>query len=466
MFRNTGSAEARGSRRTSSRATPPVGLLLPALLVVGCGGPATPPAPPTSPPAKIAIVHPQRAALKRVVEQPGTVRAWEEAPLVAKVAGYVRRIHADIGDRVAGPKFDSDGNETTPGQVLAELAVPELEEEARQKEAFVKQAQAEEALARAAKKTAQAAVTAAVAAEEEATAAVGKADALEQRWQSEAKRVAGLVASRVLDEQTRDETNHQLKAATAARAEARAHLAEAAAATEKSRLSAEQAAAAETAASARLEVARADARRLVALVGYTRVRAPFDGVVIRRAVDPGHYLDPARTGPIFTVARDDRLRVAVDVPESDAGLVRAGPDGSPAVVTLPALGGELAGRVARVSWGLDPGSRTLRAEVDLDNRDGRFRPGLYATARITTELPAAFVMPSAAIARQGESTVCFRAVDGKALRTVVQTGAADGTRTQALRWQQADGTWRPFDGTEAVATPAAALVDGQALPAE
>ncbi|HEY8504249.1 MAG TPA: hypothetical protein VIL46_06675, partial [Gemmataceae bacterium] len=94
--------------------------------------------------ARVPFVQPQRRALERVVEQPGTVRAYEETPIFAKLAGYVTRVNADIGDEVKGPRYDKSGELVEPGQVLAVIAMPELEQEAQQKEALVAQARAEQ----------------------------------------------------------------------------------------------------------------------------------------------------------------------------------------------------------------------------------------------------------------------------------------------------------------------------------
>ena len=120
-------------------ALPPlVAALLAAFL--GCDRPPAQPAAAGHAPAPVAVgvVKPQRKALRRVVEQPGTVRAYEETPLFAKVSGYVRKVRADIGQRVRGPKFGPSGEEVEPGEVLVEIAVPEMEEEARKQEAVAR----------------------------------------------------------------------------------------------------------------------------------------------------------------------------------------------------------------------------------------------------------------------------------------------------------------------------------------
>ena len=92
-------------------------------------------------PAGLVVVHPYRKSLSRVIEQPGTLQAKEETLLFSRIPGFVRkqRPEVDIGYRIRGPRLDDKGKEIEPGEVLADLAVPELEEETRQKEAMVRQ---------------------------------------------------------------------------------------------------------------------------------------------------------------------------------------------------------------------------------------------------------------------------------------------------------------------------------------
>src|SRR5207244_9142022 len=138
------------------------------------------------------------------------------------------------------------------------------------------------------------------------------------------------------------------------------------------------------AAEARQKVAEAEAARLRSLLDYRYLRAPFAGVVTKRSVDTGHFVQPAGAGkaePIFVVVRTDTVRVPVEVPEADAAAVTKG---AKVKVVVPAIkGGEFSGEVKRTSEALDPGPRTLRVEVDVPNPDRRLRPGAQAYARLT-----------------------------------------------------------------------------------
>src|SRR5262245_2165036 len=126
-------------RRKDARRIALISLLL--AVVVGCNKPqaatsGSEPAASERPPA-VATARPERKALRRAIERPAFVEAIEETPLFARIPGYVGKIHVDFGDHVRGPRFDDKGRQIEPGQVLAELAVPEMEEELKQKQALV-----------------------------------------------------------------------------------------------------------------------------------------------------------------------------------------------------------------------------------------------------------------------------------------------------------------------------------------
>jgi RND family efflux transporter MFP subunit len=396
--------------------------------------------------------------LPQMIEQPGNIRAYEETPLFAKLAGYVKTVNVDIGDPVAGPFW------VFPGTVLAELSIPELEDEGRQKDALVDQAAAEVEQAKEAVTIAQANVEAAAAQVVEAKAGVTRAQANVARWKSELARVTEMVRSKSLDPQTGAETENQYLSAEAAEAEARARITVAEKAAVKARAEYGKAQQDVKAAEAKHKVAIADAARVDDLLGYRFIRAPFTGVVTRRAVDTGHFVQPvggAKAGALFTVVRIDTVRVFVEVPEADAGLVHKG---QTAAVSVPALKRDFKGTVTRTSHSLEPGSRTLRVQIDLPNPDRRLLPGTYATARITAEMPEAWVLPTDAVVKQAEQTVCFLYRDGKAVRLPIKAGRSDGKFTEVLQKAGPNGTWVDWTGSEDVLSgPANTLTDGQAV---
>ena len=74
----------------------------------------------------VTVVTPKRQSLAWAIDQPGSVLAFETTPVVAKLPGYVTKVHVDLGDKVVGPKFGPDGRMTQPGTLLAEMSIPEL----------------------------------------------------------------------------------------------------------------------------------------------------------------------------------------------------------------------------------------------------------------------------------------------------------------------------------------------------
>src|SRR5207302_7872716 len=90
-------------------------------------------------------------------------------------------------------------------------------------------------------------------------------------------------------------------------------------------------------------------------------------------------------------------------------------------------GAEFKGQVTRTSLALDVSSRSLETIIDLDNAEGRLRPGLYATAKIVLqERKNALTLPATAVVRQGKEAACYRLVGGKAAKTPIQLGIKVG----------------------------------------
>jgi hypothetical protein len=125
-------------------------------------------------------------------------------------------------------------------------------------------------------------------------------------------------------------------------------------------------------------------------------------------------------------------------------------------VRVPALAShEFAARVTRTSWALNATSHTLIAQIELPNPKGTFLPGMYAYGSVFIERPDVRALPVSVVTQIGNQTYCYLVVDGKAVRTVVQTGVSDGSRVEVAgklvrSAGSAEGTWEAFDGTEAV----------------
>ena len=430
----------------------------------GCNRTPTTGSAPAVPSPVITQVKPEKRVIKRTVEQPGTVFAFEETVLFPKLPGFVRTLSIDPAksERPAHDRHIDIGSRVIAGQVLSEISIPELDQEFQQKEALVRQAEAEVQQSMKALAAAEATVVAARAHVNEAKAGLVRAQAVFERWQSESERSGRLVTGGVIDTQTRDEITNQFKAAEAGRSEALARIASSEAAVAKAIADQDKATADVTAIEAKRDVAKADTRRVNALRDYQQIKAPFDGIVTRRAVNTGDYVTADGKSGLFAIALIDPVRVVVRVPEADAGLIA---EGQEARITLPSGSGSVAvGKVTRTSWSLEPGSRTLRSEIDLPNPQAKLRPGMYVNARLTVELPGEWTIPAAAIGKVGDEPIAYLAENGKAVRVTVQLGRGDGNQTQIRRYKKAGQVdWTEVVGSESFATPAAQLTDGQTL---
>ena len=154
--------------------------------------------------------------------------------------------------------------------------------------------------------------------------------------------------------------------------------------------------AAVAAAQASIVAQQADVSRLQQLTGFEKVVAPFDGVVASRNFDVGTLVtaDSASGTPLLSLVQTSTLRIQIFVPQEDYFALK---DGEDAEVTVPQLPGRVFhGRVARTAGSLQPGTRTLLAEVDVDNADGALTAGLYCIVRLA--IPRAQPRDRAAVA--------------------------------------------------------------------
>jgi HlyD family secretion protein len=431
-------------------------LLLPGLLC-GCSDLKPPPASPIDLDPAVKVVHARYRTVKRTVEQPGVISSYERTALYAKVSGFVEKWHVDIGDRV------------TKGAIVVRLTAPELVEQHRQMQAQVVLDQALVDQSNKQHLVAQRNVTAATEQVAQAKADVKRYEADVRRWKSEVKRLTTLVGERVVDQQVLDETQRQLESSQALLEASRVLVRTRDALRLAADATQERTKVDISAAEARVKVAEADERRLAALVDYLTINAPYDAIVSARNVNSGDFVLPA-TGdptqgvlalgvssgnatPLYILNRIDPVLFVIGVPEAASAYVAPG---SRARVRVPALANdEFEARVTRTSWALNPTSRTLQAQVELPNPKGEFKPGMYAYGSVLIERSEVRALPVSAVTQIGNQTYCYLAVNGKAVRTPVQTGVSDGswvevTGKKVRSAASSEGNWTAFDGTEAV----------------
>jgi RND family efflux transporter MFP subunit len=380
---------------------------------------------------RVVAGKPVRRTLKLVTTQPGRIEAFEEAPLFSKLAGFVQEVRVDIGDSV---KKD---------QVLVKLSIPEMLDEVKQMEALVAQADAEGRQADAAVKASEAMVGTAEAKVAQATAGIGRAVGEYERWKAEHARLTELAAKGSVTQKLVDETLNQLRSADAARQEATANVKSAGASLRAAKANVQKSQADLVAAGARRKVAGANLAYAKTMLAYAEIKAPFNGVITQRNVDTGHYVHPVTGGatePLLVVAQTEQVRVFVDVPEMEAPLVDAGEKPDSAVIHVQSLGETgIDGKVTRTSWSLDKSNRSLRAEIDLPNKEGKLRPGMYAKVDILLDQrDNVLTLPLTAIVREGGETYCYSIASGKIDRKKIELGMRSGPEVEVRSGVNAD----------------------------
>lgn len=262
-------------------------------------------------------------------------RPFQEIDVMAKVAGYVKAIYVDVGDRVQ------------LNQPLAILEVPEMADDRARGQAGVERAQAEVARAKDQLQQAQ--------------SAHDIAHLSYTRLFEVSKQKPGLVAQQEIDD-----VHGKDLVAEAQVSGARSNLA---------------------AAQQQVQVNTAELQKVNTMFEYTKVTAPFAGVVTKRFADTGSMIQAGtasstQVNPLVRLSENSRLRLTVPVPESAVPTVHVGQQVD---VQVPTLKRSFAGRVARFSDKLNLATRTMETEVDVPNANLVLIPGMYAEVHLTLD---------------------------------------------------------------------------------
>jgi multidrug efflux pump subunit AcrA (membrane-fusion protein) len=290
------------------------------------------------------------------VQQPADVTPFYRADLSALVAGYVKRVPKGLGDSVH------------KGELLVDIDVPDRVQEVAEKAAVVKQRQREQELADQRAEIAQQAVKVAETSIKKMQSDVIVADA-EQEWRrlelGRYKRLAGREAI------TRDMVDEKVKfyrAAQAGAVSARVAVQKANADLEEAKAKLKAAQADIKLKASMVDVAVQDLGRAEALAGYAQLHASWDGMVIRRDVDPGDFVQNATSGHpqvLLSLVRTDIMTVVMKLPDYYAPYVNLDTD---AIIQLPP-DRLIRAKVTRFSPSIHEKDRTMRVEVDLFNRN-------------------------------------------------------------------------------------------------
>jgi RND family efflux transporter MFP subunit len=331
--------------------------------------------------AAVALV--KRADIANSLSVAGEFLPYQEVEIHAKVAGYIRKINVDIGDRVK------------QGEVLAVLEIPELVAELQGAGAGVRHSQQE--VQRAQNEVSRA----------EADHAALHSNALRLKQASTAR--PGLIAEQELDDaEAKDRaTEAQVEAAKSALAGARQQL----------------------------EVSQANNSQVSAMSDYKRITAPFDGVITWRYADTGALVQAgtsnSNSAPVVKLAQVNILRLRIPVPESLAASVHVG---EPANVAVQATGEHFTGKVTRFTDSLDRTTRTMQVEIDVPNEKYKLQPGMYANVALEVQHHAnALTVPMQAVQHHdGKSTLLVVDRQNRVQPREIQTGLEDPNRVEVL----------------------------------
>ncbi len=405
---------------------------------------------------KVATAKAKRMSLAQKTEQPAKIEAYSMTRIHAKVNGFIEQILVDIGDRVSGPKKDNNGTVIEAGQLLAVLVAPELSDELAQKQAMVAQAEADIDQAKAAVEVSESLAVSADAHVVEAFAGERKAEAEYQRWKSEADRMNTLASTKTVTAKLAEETVQQMKAADANREEVQAKIQSAKAKQNESKVAITKAKADLRSVEAKLKIANAELKRVGSLCDYMQIRAPYSGIISSRNFDPGSLMQVSQTSdenPLFTIVQTEKVRVTLNVPESDALLVN---QQGKATIKVPAINNRIfEGKVARTSWVLNASTRTLACEIEVANDDGTLRPGMYANVElVVAQKSDVLAIPRSAIVQQDGKPTCLTVgVDGTIARRPLQIGILTTTDAEIVSG---------LDGSEdVISANAGAFKEGQ-----
>lgn len=185
---------------------------------------------------------------------------------------------------------------------------------------------------------------------------------------------------------------------------------------------------------AKRDMAEATLKRLETMKGYTEIRAPFDGSVTERFVDPGAFMQQGR---IVSIVDTSKVRILLDVPEAEVRFAHVGTRASIRMDALP--GAKISAAISRSSGSLDPLTRTMKVELDVPNADQSIYPGMFARVELGVDLrPNALVIPSKAITVRQDRSYVFVNFGGTAKKISVILGTSDEEWSEACSGLKGD----------------------------
>jgi len=332
----------------------------------------------------VPVTKVNKASISNQLVIAAELRPFQEVDVHAKVAGYVKVIYVDVGDHVKA------------NQVLAILEVPEIDAQLKQAEASIRQSRAE--------------VNRLQSLVEQSESSHAAVHSNTERLLQVIKSQPNLVAQQEIDD-----------------AVAKDKSAEAQVSSNKAGL---------VAAQEHLLVAEADRERVATLKSFSRITAPFDGVVTKRYADTGAMVQAGTASstqamPVVRIAENQKLRLSIPVPESAVPSVHLH---AAVEVRVEALNRSFHGEVARFADSVDTQTRTMETEVDVNNAKGVLVPGMFASAvLVTQEKQDALSVPVEAVSRSGNQVKALVVTaDNKIEERKLVLGVEDANRVEVL----------------------------------
>jgi len=286
-------------------------------------------------PPTVAVARATTSDISHNLVLTAEFRPFQEIDVMAKVSGYIKQINVDAGDRVK------------EGDLLAILEIPEMADDLRRANATLERSHSE-----------------VVHAQDELQRAESTHDIAHlsyQRLSGVAKTRPGLVAQQEIDD-----------------AQSKDLVAEAQVSAAKSAL---------VSANDQVAVSKSEMQRVQTLIDYTRVTAPFTGVITKRYADKGSMIQAGTASqtqamPVVRLSENSLLRLTLPVPESAVPTVHIG---QAVDVRVPTLNRTFPGRVARFEDKLSLATRTMDTQVDVPNPSLLLIPGMYAEVDLTLD---------------------------------------------------------------------------------
>ncbi len=358
----------------------------------------------------VAVTRVFKRSLGRQITLSSELVPFQEIDVYAKESGYVKKLFVDYGTHVKA------------GQVMATLEIPELEAQLQVDQADIKNANDE--------------VT-------RAQHELSRYQALYKALHLEYTRLNGVFESQpgIVAQQEVDDAQGKDLAA-------------------ESQVDAGQAAL--EAAQSKLAAVRSQLIHDQSLYDYSKITAPFSGVVTDRYANLGTLVQAGvgsstQAIPIVRLSQDDLFRLVIPVPESYVRFIRTG---DPVDVRVPSLNRTFPGKVARFSVDVRVDTRTMHTEVDVRNPNHVLVPGLYAEATLTLEhrddIPT---VPIQAVNHEGERTTVFVVdQDGRLQDRTVETGLTTSSYVEVVSGLK--------DGEEVVVGDRSGLKEGERVQAK